>query len=64
VHRTGKLPVEPRPLLDRRDWHVDGPEPDGDRHEQGGWGDAGVPWGGFDRKGREIAGHAGEQSDL
>jgi hypothetical protein len=64
AHRAGKLPVEPRPLLDRRDRHIDRAKPDRDRDEQRGWGDAGVSRGGFDREGREIAGHTGEQRDL
>jgi hypothetical protein len=64
AHGTGKLPVEPGPFLDRRHRHVDRAQPDGDRHEQGGRRDAGVPRGGLDRKRREIAGHTGEQRDL
>jgi hypothetical protein len=64
VHGVRKLPVEPRPLLDRRHRHVDRAQPDGDRDEQRWWGDAGVARGGFDREGREIAGHTGEQRDL
>jgi hypothetical protein len=64
AHGTGKLPVEPFPFLDRGHRHVDRAEPDrhGDQERRRGY--AGVPGGGLDGKGGEVARDPGEQRDL
>jgi hypothetical protein len=49
MHRAGKLPVEPLPLLDRRHGHVDRAQADRDRDQERGRRQAGVARGGFDR---------------
>lgn len=64
VDWPGKLPVEPGPLLDGGYGHVDRPEADGHRHEQGWRRHAGLSGPGFDRKGGEIARQPGKQRDF
>jgi hypothetical protein len=64
MNGAGKLPVEPFPLLDRRHGHVDRAQANRDGDQERGGRRAGVAWGGFDRKRREIAGQAGKQRDL